>query len=444
MGERTNPDSAHLRHVIDLDDIGIRPASGSTPVQGSIPASQSSRHVLVPGSTTAQALFAVWSGQPVVIVDSPPGAGKTTLLIDLLRHLLTRASDLDIVVGCPTRAGVRDVCARLARTLAEAEPDEEKRPAVVFGPQRGEPPEGCTRASPIGRHKVVVNTLASLALSRRSADLLVVDEAYQATFAQVMNAADATGQVLMVGDPGQIGPAVTVRTSVWERMDFAPHVRAPEAFATRPEAKVFRLGSTYRLGPASARAISPLYPFAFDSARPERWITDVSGNRVPELLSLLVPPPAGGYADGPLCELLARTARSYVDQEVTETLTDGSVVSQVLTQRDVAVVVARNVQASLVRAHLDALHAPGVTVGTADSLQGGQWHAVVALDPLVGHDTLTDFHLSQGRLCVMASRHMTSLTWVHDGTALDRLSALEDAPTNAHVEVRRGLISGSD
>jgi hypothetical protein len=55
------------------------------------------------------------------------------------------------------------------------------------------------------------------------------------------------------------------------------------------------------------------------------------------------------------------------------------------------------------------VHAPlrgrdveGVTVGTADSLQGGQWAAVVALDPLTGVEGLAVHAMSTGRLCVMS------------------------------------------
>ena len=69
----------------------------------------------------------------------------------------------------------------------------------------------------------------------------------------------------------------------------------------------------------------------------------------------------------------------------------------------------------------------GVTVGTADSLQGGQWAAVVALDPLTGADGHAPHALSPGRLCVMASRHYAHLTWVHDGAWRDALAQDREA-----------------
>src|SRR6516162_772495 len=40
---------------------------------------------------TAQALLAAWSGDPLVIVPSPPGAGKTRLVVLLAAALAERA-----------------------------------------------------------------------------------------------------------------------------------------------------------------------------------------------------------------------------------------------------------------------------------------------------------------------------------------------------------------
>ena len=63
---------------------------------------------------------------------------------------------------------------------------------------------------------------------------------------------------------------------------------------------------------------------------------------------------------------------------------------------DVAVVVSHNAQASVVHALLRGRDVDGVTVGTADSLQGGQWAAVVALDPLTGAEGLPAHAASPG------------------------------------------------
>jgi len=82
---------------------------------------------------------------------------------------------------------------------------------------------------------------------------------------------------------------------------------------------------------------------------------------------------------------------------------------------------------------------PGITVGTADRLQGGEWSAVVALDPIAGGIS-SEHHTSVGRLCVMGSRHSAHLTWVHDGTWEQSLSqSMTGTAGRASLKVRRAL-----
>jgi hypothetical protein len=80
--------------------------------------------------------------------------------------------------------------------------------------------------------------------------------------------------------------------------------------------------------------------------------------------------------------------------------------------------------------------------GTANGLQGGQWHAVVALDPLVGKTSAGEHQLSLGRLCVMASRHMTHLTWVYAENWKEVLATADEESDDVIVgsRVRRSLI----
>ena len=64
-------------------------------------------------SAVAAALFAAWSGDPAVVVASPPGAGKTTLVVHLAEQLHRRAS-LHIAIAAQTRAQALDVANRAA------------------------------------------------------------------------------------------------------------------------------------------------------------------------------------------------------------------------------------------------------------------------------------------------------------------------------------------
>ena len=137
------------------------------------------------------------------------------------------------------------------------------------------------------------------------------------------------------------------------------------------------------------------------------------------------------YAD------VARLAVAYVGQEVVTA--DGS---RPLTPSDVCVVAGDNMAVNGIAGFLSATGTyPGITVGTADRLQGGQWHAVIALDPLASASTVSDHHLALGRLCVMASRHMTHLTWVYSSDWQGLIEAHEDVQDSATmIRVRQNLI----
>lgn len=392
---------------LDLSDLGFDNAPAST-VEPE-PLTEDSGRTLVIGSVLAKALHSVWSGNPVTVIDSPPGAGKTWLVTMIVAYLKER-SDLKMIIGCPTRNGAYDIAARIALELG---PDAGGNPQVALSVNGMEPPPGVSKGGANGGRNVpVVRTLASLKASQATAecDLMIVDEAYQATFADVAAAADSAEQVLFVGDPGQIGPVVTIATDAFRGKQRAPHMRAPEVFAQMEGAEVLSMDTTYRLGQETVDVIAPLYKFPFTSQRPDRYLTDAFGNRASEIvpLQLEVSPT---YDHLPTLEIIARHAADLVGTTLVEFDAEGEPVTRLLLPTDVAVVVAHNAQETKIKAILESFKMDGITVGTADKLQGGQWHAVVAMDPLIGYTTAGSHQLSPGRLCVMASRHMTHLTW---------------------------------
>lgn len=266
---------------------------------------------------------------------------------------------------------------------------------------------------------------------------MIVDEAYQATFADVSAAADNADQILMVGDPGQIGPVVTADVSAFRGKDQAPHMRAPEVFVQKTGAVVHRLDTTYRLGQETVDAIAPLYNFPFTSSRPDRYLTDEHGNRVSEVVPLQIPvAPTHQHMDTMLT--VARYAANLVGTELVETARDsGELIRRPLETTDIAIVVAHNTQRTAIQAILrDAFGIEGIVADTADSLQGGQWHAVVALDPFVGYTSAGTHQLSPGRLCVMASRHQTTLLWLHDGAWETTLQTAEIDEEDAQLGLK--------
>ena len=391
---------------------------------------------LVPGSVLARALFAVLSGQRVVVIPSPPGAGKTTLVVDLVARLVQH-SDMTIQVLTPTNAGGVNV-ANLLRTKFDTDVPEGRRVRVSASKNianqlaHGIPQSGATRVS--------VSTLASesmrSAASRGTVDVTIVDEAYQSALADVLQTVANSRQVVMVGDPGQIGPVVTANTSPWAHLgDLGPHCAAPHVFAARPDAVVLELDTTYRLGQTTVDVIAPLYSFPFTSSRPHIELV-VDGVAVPELATIEVDDP-----DTPHDMAVMRRAVERALTLIGGTVRQGDA-TRTLTSNDVAIVVSHNAQVSAINALLSTAYstygvkADFVTVGTADSLQGGQWLAVVTVDPLLGHPQGSPHSQSTGRLCVMLSRHIAHLTVVHSPTWADAL-AEQDGANNQERELGR-------
>jgi len=370
---------------------------------------------LVPGSTTARALYSVWSGVPVTVVDSPPGAGKTYLAATVVAHLV--AAGFAVRVATPTRAQAVGFARRLAgqvdpggiEVAVSDLPPGSLLPGMVGGKWR----------SRAGRRPLVtITTIASAALVPPQADVMIVDEAYQATFADVSRAADGARQLLLVGDPGQIGPVVSIDTGLWDHLPHPPYRRAPACFASLADARSLRFDTSRRLGPATVEAIAPLYDFEFGSSRPHSLASWTDGTPVAEIESLRAP--AAAHADDPdLLRLVADRAAGLIGVDLSRRVrvVGGGTTETLWTaeESDVAVIVSRNSQVAMIGGLLHLAGVDGVTVGTADKLQGGEWPLVVALDPASG-GVDDDLATSPGRLAVMASRHTHHLTWIHDGS----------------------------
>ena len=393
-------------------------------------------HPLVLNSATAQALFRVWHGARTTVVDSPPGAGKSRLVSTVAAHLAVR-SGLRVVVATFTRRQAADIAENIAQQMDPAKVSlslSGKLDEIKIGTRGFVDTKSGIRRPPAPGW-VIVKTIAGCVIKPPEADVMIIDEAYQVTYAAAATGADRCAQILLVGDPGQIGPVVTVDTSEWERMSSGPHKRCPEVFSKRPDALVLNLDQTYRFGQITVDAIAPLYGFGFTSARPPRSIAGLD-----ELESFCSPHAGDPYSLALLGDVAGR-AHAIVGR----TLRVHGEPDRPIEPADIVVVAARNIQVSSLRALLNGLGMDETAVSTADKVQGGQWEAVVSLDPLAGAtDGGASAHgLSTGRLCVMASRHRAHLTWVHDGKLREVLEATAIDATTArlHRQVRRGLIS---
>lgn len=375
------------------------------------------------GTVGARALYRAWEGDPCISIDSPPGAGKTTLIVDLACRLALHMRG-QVIVATPTNAAMFDIACRIgAKMKAYSEAYKKvtgkNAPPLIASlgnkatpywvTQRAdyEPSHISDRHSgptPVGAVVVSVMTVASARMSARSADVLIVEEAYQTTFSDIATAAARIPQIIMVGDPGQIGPVIPIDTTAWDTVTYPPSKRAPEVFKTFPDVARFSLPSTYRLGKATSRAIAPLYDFTFDSQRPDTYI---DGRAEIEVLDL-------EGVESPSERVVAETAIGRADALVGQPCVrvDGS--TSTVTAADVVLIASRNEQVSLMTSLLALRpHHERFRVGTADSLQGGQWLAAISIDPLLGLSEIASAHsVEKGRLCVMTSRHQAHLTFI--------------------------------
>jgi hypothetical protein len=126
-------------------------------------------------------LFTAWSGDPAVVVASPPGAGKTRLVIRLAEQLNRRAA-LSVAIATQTRAQVLEVTNRAAAIGAKVAllgARDSRRPLNLH--PRAANLEGAAHLQR-WQGMVVATTARWLWVNERdfSADICIVDEAWQA------------------------------------------------------------------------------------------------------------------------------------------------------------------------------------------------------------------------------------------------------------------------
>lgn len=374
---------------------------------------------------TAGVLHAAWSGDPAVVVPSPPGSGKTRL-VALLASTLAERAGLRVGVAAQTRDQAAELARRIGQLGTTARLLWPRAHATPTLPANATVVRGAAARFPRSGGGVIVATTARWLFNdpgSTGCDLLIVDEAWQATYGDVCALGSFAPQVVCVGDPGQIAPVVTGRTSRWATSPTGPHQPAPAALiAAHGEAvSVVGLPHTWRLGPATTALIQPaFYPdLPFTSCRPPEHLS-LNGQEQPELSTRPVSSTAGP-TDPALITACTDTVRDLLS--ATLTTTSGT---RPLAPADLAVVVSHVTQAAAARALLADL--PDVLVGTANQLQGMERAAAVVLHPLAGHRTAEPFSTDFGRACVMLSRHRAHLAVITDTASRVALAGPSDDP----------------
>ncbi|MFB7423883.1 AAA domain-containing protein [Streptomyces hydrogenans] len=382
-----------------------------------------------PGAAAAAATAAIladtlYGTSRGVVVDSPPGAGKSTLVVRAALELA--AAGRPLMVVAQTNAQVDDLVLRLAEKEPELEvgrlhssdsdPYDKALDAL-------EQVRKSAKAGDLAGLPVVVSTAAKWAHVKNVEPWAhaIVDEAYQMRSDALLAVAGLFERALFVGDPGQLDPFSVVGADQWAGLSYDPSASAVSTLlAHNPELPQHRLPVSWRLPASAAPLVSdafyPYTPFrsgtgpgdrrlafgvASDGSAPDRVLDEAaeSGWGLLELPARPTP-----RTDPEAVHAVALVVRRLLDR-------GGAAVSErsdtpvPLTADRIAVGTAHRDQAAAVRAALTALGVSGVTVDTANRLQGREYDVTVVLHPLSGRPDATAFHLETGRLCVLASRH---------------------------------------
>jgi hypothetical protein len=389
----------------------------------------------------------------LAVVQAPPGSGKTHLLLQAVREAFCRKQR--VAIATQTRSQADDICRRLVRDFELS--------AIRFVAQGGVSPAVPPGIQILSDKKqlptgpcIAVATTAKWGLIEldHPFDVVVIEEAWQMAWADFMLLGQVAPRFVLIGDPGQIAPVVSIDTARWETAPRAPHRPAPDLVLRehRAEALSLALPATRRLPFCTAELIKPFYDFPFGTwAEPGerklvggRQAKGALGAAIDSLacgsaVGLTLPTPEGGppLEDDPDVADLAVTAVRTILECQPDYWMNGT--GAALKPEDIGLCATHHVMNAAMGLRLDK-KMRGVAIDTPERWQGLERKVMVVVHPLSGVTQPSEFDLATGRLCVMASRHQISLVVV----ARDHLSdTLETHLPVADQPIGRRDVSGA-
>ncbi len=371
----------------------------------------------------------------LAVVQAPPGSGKTHLLLQGVKAAYDGKQR--VAIATQTRSQADDICRRLSLGRV---------PCIRFVAQDGVGTSQPPGVAAIANHKelptgrcIVVGTTAKWGLIQLAHhfDVLFVEEAWQMGWADFMLLGQVAPRFVLIGDPGQIPPVVSIDASRWETAPRPPHRPAPELILDehRPAALDLQLPATRRLPASTADLIRPFYDFPFGSwaAPGERVLVPGRQQRGPlgavverlrtgSVVGVTLPTPDGGpplECDDDAAELAVDVVRAILRSQP-EYMMDGRLGA--LEVNDIGLCATHHVMNAAMRLRLDG-RLKGVSIDTPERWQGLERRVMVVVHPLSGVVLPSEFDLETGRLCVMASRHQVSLVVVTRNHLADTLDS---------------------
>ncbi len=353
-----------------------------------------------------------------VVVDSPPGAGKSTLVVRAAGELAATGAPLMIVAQ--TNEQVDDLIDRLGTRSPQVTVG--RLSAVDYASSERVRAHPACRVAPkvadLGSPAVTIGTAAKWAtVTEGTWPWAIVDEAYQMRSDALLRVAPRFRRALFVGDPGQLDPFSTVEVDRWTGLSWDPMQSAVAVLLRHnPDLPVHRLPVSWRLpasaAPVVAEAFYPFTGFRSGTGPGDRVLTfgRAASDGLDEALDAAA---ASGWGfhelpgrftvrtDAEAAAACAALAGRALTREGVATSESGT---GPLTADRIAIGAAHRDQVATIRALLPP-EAAGVTVDTANRLQGREYDLTVVLHPLSGRRDATAFHLESGRLCVLTSRH---------------------------------------
>ena len=374
----------------------------------------------------------VLDGGRIAVVKAPPGSGKTYLLMKVVQA----AKKMRVAIATQTRSQADDICHRLVSQFkitpirfAAASSARVTRDYPVVTDKNDLPKGPC----------VVVATSAKWGMiaAPQPFDVMFVDEAWQLAWADFMLLGHVAGRFVLIGDPGQIPPVVTIDTGRWETAPRAPHHPAPDLVRRQRPRDLLNLDlpATRRLPHDTVDYIRPFYDFQFASwAEPGERSVLVSGRSkdgidaaidrltTGSVVALTLPTPDEGpplEEDHELAAIAGQVAQRLLSRAA-KVVMGGK--SKDLEADDIGLCATHRVMNAAMELKLPAGLRRKVNVDTPERWQGLERLIMVMAHPLSGVVQPSDFDLETGRLCVMASRHQVGLVIVtrdHIGRTLD-------------------------